>query len=82
MLSNVLLKKDWKQVSLLWILLIGLGILAYTIPVFNEMQFYDEQMIFKITLRSIRKGHRTTSPHSRRKTFSIRQPGLAIGLVT
>ncbi|WP_445001931.1 ABC transporter permease subunit [Exiguobacterium alkaliphilum] len=44
MLSNVLLKKDWKQVSLLWILLIGLGILAYTIPVFNEMQFYDEQI--------------------------------------
>ncbi|MCT4782484.1 MULTISPECIES: ABC transporter permease subunit [Exiguobacterium] len=44
MLSKVLLKKDWKQVSLLWILLIGLGILAYTIPVFNEMQFYDEQI--------------------------------------
>ncbi|MFN3634086.1 MAG: hypothetical protein ACK4U1_14700, partial [Exiguobacterium profundum] len=44
MLSNVLLKKDWKQVSLLWILLIGLGILAYTVPVFNEMQYYDERI--------------------------------------
>lgn len=44
MLSNVLLKKDWKQVSLLWILLIGLGILAYTVPVFTEMQYYDEQI--------------------------------------
>lgn len=44
MLSNVLLKKDWKQVSLLWILLIGLGILAYTVPVFTEMQSYDEQI--------------------------------------
>ncbi|MCC5892549.1 ABC transporter permease subunit [Exiguobacterium sp.] len=44
MLSKVLLKKDWKQVSLLWILLIGLGILAYTVPVFNEMQYYDERI--------------------------------------
>lgn len=44
MSSKVLLKKDWKQVSLLWILLIGLGILAYTVPVFTEMQFYDEQI--------------------------------------
>lgn len=44
MLSKVLLKKDWKQVSLLWILLIGLGILAYTVPVFTEMQSYDEQI--------------------------------------
>ncbi|TCI53758.1 hypothetical protein EVJ24_08705 [Exiguobacterium sp. SH1S21] len=44
MLSKVLLKKDWKQVSLLWMLLIGLGVLAYTVPVFTEMQFYDEQI--------------------------------------
>lgn len=44
MLSNVLLKKDWKQVSLLWMLLIALATLAYTMPVWTEMQYYDEQI--------------------------------------
>ncbi|WP_138859779.1 ABC transporter permease subunit [Exiguobacterium mexicanum] len=44
MLSSVLLKKDWKQVSLLWMLLITLATLAYTMPVWTEMQYYDEQI--------------------------------------
>ncbi|TCI37625.1 MULTISPECIES: ABC transporter permease subunit [unclassified Exiguobacterium] len=41
---NVLLKKDWKQVSLLWILLVFLGIVAYTLPVWTQMQSFDEQV--------------------------------------
>lgn len=44
MLSKVLLKKDWKQVSLLWILLVFLGIVAFTVPVWTQMQVYEEQI--------------------------------------
>ncbi|WP_214702495.1 MULTISPECIES: ABC transporter permease subunit [unclassified Exiguobacterium] len=42
--SKVLLKKDWKQVSLLWILLVFLGVVAFTVPVWTEMQVYEEQI--------------------------------------
>ncbi|MCT4784749.1 ABC transporter permease subunit [Exiguobacterium aestuarii] len=42
--SKVLLKKDWKQVSLLWILLVFLGIVAFTVPVWTQMQVYEEQI--------------------------------------
>lgn len=41
---KVLLKKDWKQVSLLWILLVFLGVIAYTLPVWTQMQSFDEQI--------------------------------------
>lgn len=41
---KVLLKKDWKQVSLLWMLLVFLGIVAYTLPVWTQMQTFDEQV--------------------------------------
>lgn len=41
---KVLLKKDWKQVSLLWMLLVFLGIVAYTLPVWTQMQSFDEQV--------------------------------------
>lgn len=41
---KVLLKKDWKQVSLLWILLVFLGVIAYTLPVWTQMQSFDEQV--------------------------------------
>lgn len=44
MLSNVLLKKDWKQVSLLWILLVFLGIIAFTVPVWSQMQYFDQEL--------------------------------------
>lgn len=44
MLSKVLLKKDWKQVSLLWILLVFLGIVGFTVPVWTQMQVYEEQI--------------------------------------
>lgn len=83
MLSNVLLKKDWKQVSLLWILLIGLGILAYTIPVFNEMQFYDEQIQdIQNNPSQYQEGTPKDIATLTTEDFSIRHPGLAIGLVT
>lgn len=42
--SKVLLKKDWKQVSLLWILLVFLGVVAFTVPVWTQMQVYEEQI--------------------------------------
>lgn len=41
---NVLLKKDWKQVSLLWILLVFLGIIAFTLPVWSQMQYFDQEL--------------------------------------
>ena len=44
MLSKVLLKKDWKQVSLLWMLLVFLGVVAFTVPVWTQMQVYEEQI--------------------------------------
>ena len=43
--SKVLLKKDWKQVSLLWILLVFLGIVAFTVPVWTDMYAYEQQIL-------------------------------------
>ncbi|WP_214700609.1 MULTISPECIES: ABC transporter permease subunit [unclassified Exiguobacterium] len=42
--SKVLLKKDWKQVSLLWILLVFLGVVAFTVPVWTQFEQFDEQI--------------------------------------
>lgn len=44
MLSKVLLKKDWKQVSLLWMLLVFLGVVAFTVPVWTQFEQFDEQI--------------------------------------
>ncbi|WP_215113369.1 ABC transporter permease subunit [Exiguobacterium sp. s63] len=44
MLSKVLLKKDWKQVSLLWILLVFLGVVAFTVPAWTQFEQFDEQI--------------------------------------
>lgn len=41
---NVLLKKDWKQVSLLWFLLILLSVVAFTVPTWSQMQYFDEEI--------------------------------------
>ncbi|MBR2759391.1 MAG: ABC-2 transporter permease, partial [Exiguobacterium sp.] len=44
MLSKVLLKKDWKQVSLLWMLLVFLGVVAFTVPAWTQFEQFDEQI--------------------------------------
>ncbi|WP_290768382.1 MULTISPECIES: ABC transporter permease subunit [Exiguobacterium] len=44
MLSKVLLKKDWKQVSLLWMLLVFLSVVAFTVPVWTQFEQFDEQI--------------------------------------
>lgn len=42
--SKVLLKKDWKQVSLLWMILVFLGLIAFTVPVWTQMERFDEEI--------------------------------------
>lgn len=41
---KVLLKKDWKQVALLWMLLVFLGVVAFSVPVWTQMQFFDQEV--------------------------------------
>ncbi|MFC4682608.1 ABC transporter permease subunit [Exiguobacterium sp. s149] len=41
---KVLLKKDWKQVSILWMLLVFLGVIAFTVPVWSQMQYFDQEL--------------------------------------
>ncbi|WP_396129460.1 hypothetical protein [Exiguobacterium mexicanum] len=41
---KVLLKKDWKQVSILWMLLVVLSVIVFTVPTWTQLDDFNREI--------------------------------------
>ncbi|KAB2861322.1 MAG: ABC transporter permease subunit, partial [Exiguobacterium chiriqhucha] len=41
---KVLLKKDWKQVSILWMLLVVLSVIVFTVPAWTQLEDFNREI--------------------------------------